>query len=650
MLRRGAVLPLPASRKARALLGYLALAPQAVTRNRLCELLWDVPSDPRGELRWSLTKVRALIDEPGRQRVVTTRDGVRLDLGDCFVDAIEIARVTQAIETVGVEQLQLLARLFEGDLLEGLEIEGNPGFTTWLAAQRRRFRDYNAALLERLVMTAPDDEQLGYLDKWLNLAPFEVRVHGLLFEALARRDRIRESEEHLAATERLFEAEDLDCTPIRDAWRSARARLERSAQKTAASVVASAAMLEPKREYDPFAMTGRRASVAVMPFIDLSAVAQARGGAADGLAHDVITRLAKLRTLFVIAQGTMFALHERSVGAEEAAKMLNVDYIVSGSVRRLNDRFSVTVELAETRSAHIVWAEEFERVNDDAFVILDEIGNSIVASIAGEIETSERNRALLLPPNSLDAWEAHHRGLWHVYRFNRLDNDLAQTFFETAVRLDPTFARAYAGLSFTHFQNAFQGWAERQPALERAYETAGRSIMADDRDPAAHLAIGRALWLGGRFDDSVIELRQAIDLSPSFALGHYSLAFVHSQAGDPLEAIDSSDHSRRLSPFDPLLFGMFGARAMALVRLGRFDEAGQYGIRAAARPNAHEHILAIAALSLALAGRIEEARSYLTTIRKTLPNYRVDDFLAAMRFAPDDARLFREGAKRIEMS
>jgi tetratricopeptide (TPR) repeat protein len=363
----------------------------------------------------------------------------------------------------------------------------------------------------------------------------------------------------------------------------------------------------------------------------------------------VITRLAKLRSLFVIAQGTVFALHDRQVGAQEAGRMLNVEYVVSGSVRRHGKRLTVMAELAETANARVAWAETFNHKYDDAFLVLDEIGNRIVASIANEIETIERNRAILRPPSSLDAWEAHHRGLWHMYRFNRPDNELAQHFFETAVRLDPTFARAYAGLSFTHFQNAFQGWAKRAPAVDRAFAAAGQSIMVDDRDPAAHWAMGRALWLRGRHDQSVFELEQAIDLSPNFAQGHYALAFVHSQAGDPQAAIASSDHSRRLSPFDPLLFGMLGARAMALVRLRRFEEAADCGLRAAARPNAHAHILAIAALSLALAGRLDEAHACLATIRETLPRYRVDDFLAAMRFAPEGRTLFLEAAKRIGM-
>jgi DNA-binding SARP family transcriptional activator len=645
--REGVTLALPASRKVRGLLAYLSLSPRAVARSQLCELLWDVPNDPRGELRWSLSKIRGLIDAPGRRRVETQADAIRLDLADCFVDAIEVANAAQAIASTEPERLQELAALFAGDFVQGLEIDRSPAFNGWITAQRRRFRGYHATLLEQLVQSASDDVALGYLEKWLVLAPFDQRVHELLLHALARRGQIREGEEHLTATVRLFESEGLDCNPIREAWQSTRATADRSSRTpmAAANVTTPAG----KGDEPPATIAQRRASIAVMPFIERSAMTGIRGGIADALADDVITRLAKLRSLFVIAQGSVFALHDRQIGPEEAGRMLNVDYIVSGSVRRQGEQLLVMVELAETRTARIVWTETFEHRFHDALVVLDEIGNRIVASIASEIEASERNRAILRPPNSLDAWEAHHRGLWHMYRFNKPDNEQARHFFEMAVRLDPTFSRAHAGLSFTHFQDAFQGWSERAPAMDLAFAAAGQSLMADDRDPAAHWAMGRALWLHGHHDRAIIELEQTIDLSPNFALGHYTLAFVQSQAGDPSAAILSSDHSRHLSPFDPLLFGMLGARAMALVRLGRFEEAADWGIKAAARPNAHAHILAIAALSLALAGRLDEARTYLAGIHRTLPQYGVSDFLTAMRFAPDGEQLFRDGAKRIGM-
>jgi len=403
----------------------------------------------------------------------------------------------------------------------------------------------------------------------------------------------------------------------------------------------------PTRPADALPYRRGRASIAVMPFVDRSAQAGVRGGLADGLAFDVIARLAKLRSLFVIAQGTVFALDQRSVGPEEAGRTLNVDYVVSGSLRRHGHRLAVDVQLVESRTARIVWADVLDHPFDDALLALDEIGNRIVASVDIEIEAAERNRAILTPPNSLDAWQAHHRGLWHMYRFNRTDNEQARHFFEMAVRLDPTFSRAYAGLSFTHWQTAFQRWGEQEAAIDQAFESAGQSLIADDRDPAAHWAMGRALWLRGSQDQSVSELRIAVDLSPNFALAHYTLGFVDCQMGDAEAAIGASDHSRHLSPFDPLLFGMLAVRALALVRLGRIDEAAGWAVKAAARPNAHVHILAIAACCLALAGRTDEALGFLPAIRKAQPSYRVEDFLASFRLEPDTQALFREGARRI---
>jgi DNA-binding SARP family transcriptional activator len=638
--RGGRPLALPASRKARALFAYLALAPRAVPRRQLCELLWDEPSDPRGELRWCLSKIRALVDDETRRRVVTGDDAVRLDLGDCHVDAVEVARASgEGFERLPVERNRELSMLFGGELLEGLEIERSAAFSGWLVAQRRRFRGAHLALLEQLVRSVPQPEAFGDLEKWLQLAPFDRRAHESLLAALARLGRVREGEDHLATAAALFEAEGLECRSLRELWRSLRVECAPShavpdAARDAAAAVAGTA--------------ARRASIAVMPLHDRPGDGSAtRSGAADALAHDVITRLAKLRSMFVIAQGTVFALHERGVAPDAAGRMLNVDYIVSGSVRLSGRNLTVAIELAETRTARVVWSELFNRTQDDVFLVLDAIGNSIVASIASEIETVERNRAILRPPNSLDAWEAHHRGLWHAYRFNQADNDRARHFFETAIRLDPTFARAHAGLSFAHFQDAFQRWTDPEPAIERAFESAGQSLMADDRDPAAHWALGRALWLRHRHEESIAELERAIDLSPNFALGHYTLAFVQSQAGDPLAAIASSDYSRELSPFDPLLFGMLGARAIALARLGRFDEAADWAVRAASRPNAHIHIYAIAACVAALAGRLDEAGAWVGRIRRARPRYRVDDLLAAFRLAADGEALFRDGARRI---
>jgi hypothetical protein len=92
---------------------------------------------------------------------------------------------------------------------------------------------------------------------------------------------------------------------------------------------------------------------------------------------------------------------------------------------------------------------------------------------------------------------------------------------------------------------------------------------------------------------------------------------------------------------------MLASRALALVRLGELDEAARWAVRAAGRPNAHAHILAIAAQCLALAGRRDEARQFVGRIRERLPGYGVEDFLRAFRFERDVERLFRHGARQI---
>lgn len=652
--RAGVAIALPSSRKLRALLAYLAVAPQPVPRSRLCELLWDVPNDPRGELRWCLSKLRRALDDPDRRRVETDADTVCLDLSDCAIDVADVTRAaSDGIETLDEEELLVLSRYFAGEFLDGMEFDRSPHFNAWIAAERRRFRGRHVAILEQLVRKAPGEGLFGHLEKWLQLAPFDRSVHEILLKALARDGRLSEGEKHLAATARLFESEGLDAAPIREAWRTARAQavtLTSSATTAPTTLPAAASGGASGSADSPTAVApvaSRRASIAVMP---LASRAGLRVGYADGLVHDVITRLAKLRSLFVIAQGTVFALHERSVAPEAAGRALNVDYIVTGWVQTDGPNVTVAVELTETRTARIVWTEVFSRKLDDAFLVLDEIGNRIVASIASEIETAERNRAILKPPSSLDAWEAFHRGLWHMYRFEKIDNDRARQFFEMAVRLDPTFARAYAGLSFTHWQNAFQGWAPREKEIDRAFDFAGQSMMADDRDPSAHWAMGRALWLRGRQDQSIAELEMAVDLSPNFALGYYSLAFVQAQAGDAQAAIGAADHSRHLSPYDPMLFAMLASRALALVRLGNFSGAAEWATKAAARPNAHPHILAIAGYFLALDGRLDEARAYAAAVRRTRPDYSVDDSLSAFRMERQATVLFRKGARLVGMA
>ncbi|HET7540085.1 MAG TPA: hypothetical protein VFK05_09435 [Polyangiaceae bacterium] len=647
--REGQPVPLPRSRKVRALLAFLTLESSAVSRSRLCDLLWDVPNDPRGELRWCLSKLRTVLDDADRKRVLGSGDSIALDLSDCRVDALEIERVAKAgLGRATSEQLHELGELFGGELLESTELDDSPEFVAWLTAQRRRFRTTRVALLSELSARAPRDSEeiFRHLQAWLQLAPFDPGAHVSMFDALLQRGRPREAEEHVAATIRSFEREGLDWSALREAWQGLRRKPVEARPARTPSAPAPVAAAPAAEQLSP--APRRRASIAVMPFRDETARADGGRPLADGMTDDVIARLARLRVLFVIARGTVYALGERGIDALEAGRILNVEYVASGALKSRDGRLSVAVELAETRGARIIWSDQIDGDLGDTFSMLDAIVNRVVAAIAEEIEAAERNRARLLPPSSLDAWEAYHRGLWHMYKFNGADNAHAANFFRVALERDPTFSRAYSGLSFTHFQNAFLDLTrDRERQIELALETANQSLAADDRDPSAHWALGRALWLNGKDDESCVELERSVELSPNFALGYYTLGFVHSQSGDPHAAIVASDYSRQLSPFDPLQFGMLASRALSLVRLSEFAEAADWAVRAAARPNAHTHILTIAALCLGLAKRPVEARQYIARIRQRSPGYGLADFLGAFRFDREAEQLFRAAARKI---
>jgi TolB-like protein/DNA-binding SARP family transcriptional activator len=644
----GQVVPLP-TRKAEALLAFLACkSGEAQPRDRLTALLWGDRSDrqARHSLSQTLFSIRhafggstplLFID---RETVAMPPDAVDLDIAD-FQEFVSIPN-----------GLKAALDLYRGPFLDGFNLRES-GFEEWLTQERARLHEMALgaflALADAQVGAGDDSAAIATLGNAVRLDPLAEEAHRRLMRLQIDRGLCNDAIRQYRLLADILKRE-LDSSPdpsTKVLYQLAAGRSKQPPQTaTPADIVGctDGGLDAPPVPCRDESAGPRRASVAIMPFTD--ADAGVRNRLARSLTYDIITRLAKLRSLFVIAQGTVFALADKGMSAAEAGRALNVTYIASGTVRRQGERAVIAIELVEMRSARIVWAETFDRKLDDTLLVLDELGDRIVTAIASEIEMVERNRAILKPPSSLDAWEALHCGLWHMYRFNEADNQRARQFFETAINLDPTLARAHAGLSFTHFQNAFLlRTGDRAREIDLAYEAAGQGLIADDRDPAAHWAMGRALWLRGRQEQSLLELESAVGLSPNFALGHYSLSFVHCQSGNPCSAIGFSDHSRHLSPFDPMLFAMLAARALAHARLGQFGEAADWGLKAAARPNAHAHIQAIAAQCLALADRVDEARALVPRIHRMRPGYSLANFIEAFQFGPGDAALFRKAAK-----
>ena len=285
----------------------------------------------------------------------------------------------------------------------------------------------------------------------------------------------------------------------------------------------------------------------------------------------------------------------------EIGRRLGVRYLLNGTSRHENRRFRVTVELIEAETQRAVWSDRFDRTIDDLFVLQDDIVESVVASILPEIERAEMDRARLLPTEDLDAWACFHRAMWHSYRFTATDSGQARTLLLRAQRIDPTFARASAGLSFNHYLHAFLDTDGRPDKhILSAVERAEQSVAMDARDAMGHWVLGRARFLARRHEESLSSLDQALILNPNYAQGTYARGFVRAHAGLPDLAIADLDSARRFSPYDPLMFAMKSSRAVALAIQGDHESAVRWAIDATREPNAHFHIRAVAAACLQL--------------------------------------------------
>ena len=370
----------------------------------------------------------------------------------------------------------------------------------------------------------------------------------------------------------------------------------------------------------------KRPSIAVLPFETLGEDADHRVFA-DGLTHDIISRISRLRWLFVIARGSTFTFRGASDSIEQVARALGVRYVAHGTVRFVGKRVRVGAVLADAVNRQELWADHFDRQIDDIFAIQDEISNTIVQLLETEIEEAEQKRALYSPPETLDAWSNYHRGLWHMHRFNKADFAQAEFYFDRACALDPDSPRAFAGLSFVNFQRHFLGLVpDHDEALARAFEFAEHSIDLDPKDPLGHMALGRALLMRREYDHSIDALETSIRLNPNLAPAQFSLSRSLMTAGVSERGIEAADIARRLSPNDPMRFAMLSVRANCLAQAGKLDEAVSWVERAARQSNAHFHILAVAVYITCAAGRMDLAKRFKERLDQARPDYRIDDF------------------------
>ena len=361
-----------------------------------------------------------------------------------------------------------------------------------------------------------------------------------------------------------------------------------------------------------------RPSIAVLPFANMSGDPE-QEYFADGISEDLITGLSCIRWLFVIARNSTFVYKQRAVDVKQVSRELGVRYVLEGSVRRAGNMLRISAQLIDAVTGGHHWAERYDRELGDIFAVQDEITRSVAAAIEPHLLAAEGIRALSRSSADLGAWELVARAQTHVWRLTRPDYTAAIDALQRAVETHSDYAPARSLLGFCLVFAAHMGWIDRDQGLLPGRQHALRAIALDDRDPWGHIALGYCAMMERRTEESIAALRRAVMLNPNSAAAHSHLSRGLAFSGQDREAIEHAEDAIRLSPLDPDMALFLGGIAAAHYAAGRYADAAHYATEAARLRPGFQGVQRMRCASLAQAGRIDEARSFLATLRREQP-------------------------------
>ena len=365
-------------------------------------------------------------------------------------------------------------------------------------------------------------------------------------------------------------------------------------------------------------------SIAVLPFVNMSEDPE-QEYFSDGLTEDIITDLALITGLFVIARNSSFIYKNKSVDTRELGKAMGVRYVLEGSVRKSGGQVRVTAQLIEAASGHHLWARKYDRGLEDVFAVQDELTKEIVNALDVELVSGERGRHQRSRVQNPAAREALYRGMAQFYKFEATSHAQAKKYFEEFIRLEPDSVLGYVWLAQMCQVELFMGWGDgRDASLEKMNELVTKALKIDDRDPLALGHAGMYQVFLGNHDQSIAFAEQALAAAPGMDSPYYSLGWFQMFNEMPVEGIENLKRAMRLSPIKT---------APRSVILGTaYRNAGQLNLAVATLEDTVKRFPAFVPGRVALTsvyslmGREEEAKEEAREILRRDPAYTTDRY------------------------
>ncbi|PYJ00637.1 MAG: hypothetical protein DMF00_07245, partial [Verrucomicrobia bacterium] len=319
------------------------------------------------------------------------------------------------------------------------------------------------------------------------------------------------------------------------------------------------------------AATASAKSIAVLPFDNLSRDPD-NAFFSEGVQDEILTRLAKVADLKVIARTSTQKFKSAPTDLREVAKQLDVTNILEGSVQKANDQVRVNVQLINALTNSHLWAEIYDRKLTDIFAVESDIAKTIADALQAKLTGSEKRMMAAQPTSDTTAYELYHKGrsLWGKRTGDNIPKAIA--FYEQAIARDPNYALAYAGLSTAYILAPFYTGADRHEAGSKAKEAALKALRLDPNLAEAHAALGKVLFFSEiDLAGATREYKRAIELKPNDADAH------HWFSNDSLAALGQFDEAiaegKRSVELDPLSIVINADLGETLFYARRFDES-----------------------------------------------------------------------------
>jgi adenylate cyclase len=365
-----------------------------------------------------------------------------------------------------------------------------------------------------------------------------------------------------------------------------------------------------------------KASIAVLSFTNMSGDAD-QEYFSDGISEDIITDLARLSELRVVARNSSFVFKGQAVSIPEIGRTLGVRYVLEGSVRKDGARVRVTAQLIDSTTGGHVWAERFDRQLSDIFAVQDELTQKIVYALKVRLTADERGRRISKRTIEPEAYSFFLRGRESAWHQTRPDNIEARNLLGRAVAIAPDLAAAHAYIAFTHVNDFMNGWGDGpERSLATGLDIAQRAVVMDEEDPQAHFALAVALLWNRELDKALAEARRCLALAPGSAEGHLTIVRIQIFRGDPADAIDMANEYMRLDPLYRAQTLHFLAEAQ--IALGRYEEAVALLKQRLDREPHSETSYALLASCYGHLGKIDESRAAWKEVLRLSPDFSIE--------------------------